>query len=166
MVPEGWTKSTLGQHAELLGGFPFASECYSDSPDDIPLLRGDNIGQGFLRWRDAKRWDRQKYDELQRYQMQVGDLVIAMDRTWVTDGLKVAEVKPHDVPCLLLQRVTRVRSRQSLNQRLLSYFIKNNEFEQYVKSVQTETAVPRLCCTNRLMTEVTLSPDGLIPRLQ
>ena len=23
-----------------------------------------------------------------------------------------------------------------------------------------------LCCTNRLMTEVTLSPDGLIPRLQ
>jgi alkanesulfonate monooxygenase len=33
------------------------------------------------------------------------------------------------------------------------------------KGVPTDPA-RRLCCTNRLMTEVTLSPDGLIPRLQ
>ena len=50
MVPDGWQKTTLGNHTELLGGFPFASESYSDENEDIRLLRGDNIGQGYLRW--------------------------------------------------------------------------------------------------------------------
>jgi len=39
-----------------------------------------------------------------------------------------------------------------------------------LKQVQESKALPtasdRLCCTNRLMTEVTLSPGGLIQRLQ
>lgn len=144
MVPEGWRQSEVGDHVDLLSGFPFKSSNYSDDPDDIRLLRGDNIGQGQLRWRDAKRWDRTQYDDLAKYHLALGDFVIAMDRTWVTGGLKVAEIKDHDLPSLLLQRVSRLRAYPSLDQRLLRFFINGYRFEQYVKSVQTETAVPHI----------------------
>ncbi|WP_339758978.1 restriction endonuclease subunit S [uncultured Sulfitobacter sp.] len=144
MVPEGWKQSEVGDHVDLLSGFPFKSSDYSDDSDDIRLLRGDNIGQGQLRWRDAKRWDKDQYEQLAKYHLNLGDFVIAMDRTWVTGGLKVAEVKDHDLPSLLLQRVSRLRAHPTLDQRLLRFFINGYRFEQYVKSVQTETAVPHI----------------------
>lgn len=144
MVPEGWKQSEVGEHVELLSGFPFKSADYSDDPSDVRLLRGDNIGQGQLRWRDAKRWVRSQYEELGKYHLEEGDFVIAMDRTWVSGGLKVAEVRNRDLPSLLLQRVSRLRAKDTLEQRLLRYFINSHRFEQYVKSVQTETAVPHI----------------------
>ena len=67
-----------------------------------------------------------------------------MDRTWVSAGLKVAEVKEADTPCLLVQRVARIRARNGLEQTLLRQFFSAYRFEQYVKSVQTETAVPHI----------------------
>lgn len=144
MVPEGWISSQVGDHVDLLSGFAFKSSEYSENTEDIRLLRGDNIGQGFLRWRDAKRWDHSQYDDLSKYHLKVGDFVIAMDRTWVSGGLKVAEVQSKDLPSLLLQRVSRLRSKSSLDQRLLNFLINSHRFEQYVKGVQTETAVPHI----------------------
>ena len=66
-------------------------------------IRGDNIEPGSLRWRGVKRWPANEQEQLQKYQLEEHDFVIAMDRTWVTAGLKVAEVKGSDLPCLLVQ---------------------------------------------------------------
>jgi type I restriction enzyme S subunit len=115
MVPEGWHRTKVGEQVNLLSGFPFKSSEYSDNEEDIRLLRGDNIGQGKLRWRNSKRWDRNQFDELKRYHLEVGDLIVAMDRTLVTGGLKVAEVRKHDIPSLLLQRVSRLRAQKTLD---------------------------------------------------
>jgi type I restriction enzyme S subunit len=51
-----WSETTLGAEVDLLTGFPFKSERYTDSPDSIPLVRGDNIVQGAMRWDGVKRW--------------------------------------------------------------------------------------------------------------
>ncbi|ELJ8544935.1 restriction endonuclease subunit S [Vibrio cholerae] len=67
-----------------------------------------------------------------------------MDRTWVSSGLKVAEVTKNDLPCLLVQRVARIRSLPTLEQSLLRQYFSSHRFEQYVKGVQTETAVPHI----------------------
>lgn len=143
-VPEDWEYTTIEKHIDLLSGFPFKSDDYSNDPNDIPLLRGDNIEPGSLRWRDARRWPGDKYKELSKYQLQAGDFVIAMDRTWISGGLKVAEVKANDLPCLLVQRVSRIRARKSFSQSLLKQVFSTHRFEQYVKGVQTETAVPHI----------------------
>jgi type I restriction enzyme S subunit len=144
MVPKGWKLSTIGEHVELLTGFPFESQTYTDFTDDVRLLRGDNVGQGFLRWRDAKRWPAAQTSELTRYFLQRGDFVIAMDRTWIPSGVKISEVSKSDLPCLLVQRVCRLRAKSSLDQRLLRQWFSGHRFEQYVKKVQTETAVPHI----------------------
>jgi type I restriction enzyme S subunit len=144
MVPEGWRLSTMGEHVDLLTGFPFKSDRYTSEENDVRLLRGDNIGQGRIRWRDAKRWPADECQALSRYELREGDFVVAMDRTWITGGLKVAEVRYEDTPCLLVQRVARLRAKPSLDPRLLKHHFGGHRFEQYVKGVQTETAVPHI----------------------
>lgn len=67
-----------------------------------------------------------------------------MDRTWISSGLKVAEVKVSDLPCILVQRVSRIRTKSSFVQGLLKQIFSTHRFEQYVKGVQTETAVPHI----------------------
>ena len=147
MVPNGWEKTTFGEHIDLLNGFAFKSALYSDDENDIKLLRGDNIEPNKLRWHDVKRWSKTEYESLEKYHLKENDFIIAMDRTWITAGLKVAEVKQEDLPCLLVQRVSRIRSLPTLCQDLIKHHFSSYQFEQYVKSVQTETAVPHISAT-------------------
>ena len=51
-----WPTVQLGEVVDLLTGFPFKSDRYVNDPEAPRLLRGDNIGQGTLRWSGAKRW--------------------------------------------------------------------------------------------------------------
>lgn len=144
MVPKGWSHTTFDKHVDVLTGFAFKSEGYSNAEDDIRLLRGDNIEPGNLRWHGAKYWSRSELTGLDKYYLLEGDFVIALDRTWISSGLKVAEVTALDLPCLLVQRVARIRARPTLEQSLLRQYFSGHRFEQFVKSVQTATAVPHI----------------------
>lgn len=144
MVPKGWSHTTFDKHIDCLTGFAFKSDSYSSEEKDIRLLRGDNIEPGNIRWRNAKCWPNDELSGLDRYHLREGDFVVALDRTWISGGLKVAEIRPHDLPCLLVQRVARVRAKATLEQGLLRQYFSGHKFEQYVKSVQTATAVPHI----------------------
>ena len=146
-VPQGWRILELGELADMLTGFAFRSADYSESNDQltaIRLLRGDNIGQGVLRWNEPKLWPREQTAGLERYWLGEGDLVIAMDRTWVKAGLKIAITKASDLPCLLVQRVARLRGNDRADSAFLGQVVASSKFVQYVKTVQTETAIPHI----------------------
>jgi type I restriction enzyme S subunit len=144
MLPDGWEYTTFEDHIDLLSGFTFKSSGYTTDEKHTRLLRGDNIEPGALRWRDAKRWAESNCGILSKYHLNTGDFVIAMDRTWVSSGLKVAEVKSVDLPCLLVQRVSRIRTKKTLEQSLLRQYFSGHRFNQYVQAVQTKTAVPHI----------------------
>ncbi|WAX56204.1 hypothetical protein M6B22_16915 [Jatrophihabitans cynanchi] len=135
------TYTTLSELAEVLVGYPFASKRYAATGRGHRLLRGDNIGQGVVRWENAVWWD---HDADARYELQVGDLVLAMDRPWIGAGLKFASLREEDTPALLVQRVARLRAREGVDQRYLHYLIGSKEFTDYVLAVQTGTAVPHI----------------------
>ncbi|WP_052764019.1 restriction endonuclease subunit S [Microvirga massiliensis] len=137
----------LGDVVDLLTGFPFNSESYTDDQSAPRLLRGDNIAQGALRWNGVKRWPTEWAHQHQRYWLQSGDIVIAMDRPWIEAGLKYAIVRPEDTPSLLVQRVARLRAREDLDQTYLRYVIGSRTFTDYILSVQTGTAVPHISGT-------------------
>ena len=109
---EGWRNIGLGECSEILTGFPFKSDEYVGHENGVRLLRGDNVGQARLRWDDACYWPRTKLEGLSPYQMQEGDVVIALDRTWVKAGIKAARLTSSDTPSLLVQRVARVRANE------------------------------------------------------
>lgn len=144
MNPEGWEHTTIGAHVDVLTGYAFKSSDYSSGPDDIRLLRGDNVAQHRIRWRDAQKLPQEKARGLDRFALRLGDFVIALDRTWIPAGVKIAEITEADLPSLLVQRVARLRSKPTLEQSLMRQFFSGHGFEQYVKSVQTETAVPHI----------------------
>ena len=141
---EGSIETTLGADIDLLSGFAFKSACYSNSESDIRLLRGDNIVQGALRWDDVKRWPASETEEFERYQLRSGDVVLAMDRPWVKAGLKRAQISADDLPCLLVQRTSRLRGNKHLNNRFLVYLISSGAFTRHILGVQTGLGVPHI----------------------
>jgi len=144
MATDKWKQTNLDERVNLLTGFPFKSAQYTEDPNGIPLVRGDNVVQGTFRWDDVKRWSRDQIDGLSEYFLNPGDVVLAMDRPWIEAGLKYACVSEHDVPCLLVQRVSRLRAKDTLDQRFLRYVIGSSEFTNYILGVQTGTAVPHI----------------------
>ena len=139
-----WEETTLGAEADLLTGFPFKSERYTDSPDSIPLVRGDNIVQGAMRWDGVKRWPISERGQYSMYELSENDVVLAMDRPWIEAGLKYATISKHDLPCLLVQRTARLRGGPNLETKFLRYIIGSREFTQHIHAITTGTAVPHI----------------------
>lgn len=134
----------LGDIVDMTFGFAFRSAEFSSDPEDVMLLRGDNIAQGRLRWEGVKRFPRDRVGDFDRYRLAVGDVVIAMDRPWIEAGLKWSIVRESDVPSLLVQRVARLRARSVLDQRYLAAIVGSRAFTDYVIGVQTGSAVPHI----------------------
>ena len=148
----------LGEHVELATGFPFKSTGYSNEDSAVRLLRGDNVAQGVLRWENAKRWPQRASDDVRAYALREGDVVLAMDRPWIAAGLKFAHVRRSDLPCLLVQRVARLRAKESLDSRFLRYVIGGKQFTDYILSVQTGTAIPHVSASQIAAFEFPLPP--------
>lgn len=139
-----WTETTLGSEIDLLVGFAFKSAQYTKSESGIRLLRGDNVIQNAVRWEDVKRWPVSDVKRYEAYKLEVGDIVLAMDRTWVKAGLKYAVLDKADVPSLLVQRVARLRCREQLDNRFLVHLIGSPKFTRYVLGIQTGLSVPHI----------------------
>ncbi len=141
---DGWEETRLGSKVDLLTGFAFKSQGYTSSDDGISLLRGDNIVQGAFRWANVKKWPKEDAETYEKFRLEENDIVLAMDRTWVNAGIKYAQVSQNDLPCLLLQRVARLRAGKKLEHRFLKYLISSPEFMRYVLSIQTGLGVPHI----------------------
>jgi type I restriction enzyme S subunit len=141
---EGWEEKILKDDVDLITGFAFKSKLYSESNDDILLLRGDNIMQGEFRWKDAKRWNKSEYNEFEKYQLYENDILLAMDRPWVSAGLKCARLSKEFLPALLVQRTACLRNKSFIDNTFLYYLIRSKGFMDYLLSVQTGIGVPHI----------------------
>ncbi|MBS0328121.1 MAG: restriction endonuclease subunit S [Proteobacteria bacterium] len=143
-VPEHWDVARLGRHVELVTGFPFKSDGFTQDAEDIRLLRGVNISPGRLRWADVVRWPLSERDKYVAYDLQVGDIVLGMDRPIIQSGTRVATVSEPDVPALLLQRVARIRPRDELQSEFLTLLLAGKSFADYLTPIFTGISVPHL----------------------
>ncbi len=139
----GWPEVELGDHVDLMVGFPFKSARFLDD-GGVRLLRGDNVGQGLLRWSGAKYWPEDDASQHTAYAVREDDVILAMDRPWIEAGLKYAAVRSADLPALLVQRVACMRGTSTLDVRFLRYIIGSREFTAHVKSITTGVNVPHI----------------------
>lgn len=143
-----WPLVKLGDTIDLLTGFPFKSANYTEDESGIRLLRGDNVAQGNLRWNGVKRWPANQAKDYERFELRVGDVILAMDRPWIEAGLKYATVQSNDLPALLVQRVARLRGTTALRTEYLRYVIGSEDFTEYVKAITTGTSVPHISASD------------------
>lgn len=137
-IPEEWECESIVHSAPLQTGYPFSSDDYTNAEPSIRLLRGDNVSPSAIRWDDAMRLSTEKASKHSVYNLDAGDIVLAMDRPWISDGIKVAIVTDSDVPSLLVQRVARLRPN---NRHLASFYTSHlltQRFETYIKASQQE----------------------------
>ena len=135
-----WQLKAIGKQIDLLTGFPFQSNYYAES--GIRLLRGSNVKRGSTDWSEdlGQCWPMITPD-IVKYELQSGDLVIAMDGSLV--GRSYARLKGTDLPALLLQRVVRIRSK-AIDLGFLSQIVGSDHFIKYCDSVKTVTAIPHI----------------------
>ncbi|MFG0851499.1 restriction endonuclease subunit S [Pseudomonas sp. FYR_2] len=143
-VGASWKEVTLEDHVDLVVGYAFKSSGYTDDESDVRLLRGDNVAQGELRWDKAKRWPVADYQRYEAFHLRERDIILAMDRPWISAGLKYARVKRKDTPSLLVQRVARLRGTESLKTDYLRCVIGSADFTDYVLSILTGVNIPHI----------------------
>ena len=132
----------LSKAADIIVGFPFASEKFNLNAQGIRLVRGKNITTGNLRWGDDTRWWDDFSIDLSKYMLKADDIVIGMDGSLV--GKNYAKISENDLPLLLVQRVACIRAKEGYDQRFLWGCIASGTFERYIDSIKTGTSIPHI----------------------
>lgn len=143
-IPTHWVTTRVGKHIELMTGFPFKSEEFSPNEADIRLLRGINIAPGAVRWNSVVYWASDDAPKYSAFQLRVDDIVIGMDRPIIGSGIRVAVIGEKDLPCLLLQRVARIRPAASISEKFLTLLFSGKSFAEYLAPIFTGVSVPHI----------------------
>lgn len=148
---KGWKKGKLESHINLLSGYPFPSEQYVDK--GINICGGLIIMPQRIQWQDCKQWPSEKGFE--EYLLAENDIVMALDRPWISDGFKIAKVDSEHLPALLIQRTARIRA-VDINQEYLYYCFVCGEFDKHCNV--TGSLVPHISAKDIKSFEVMLPP--------
>ncbi|MHC1698956.1 MAG: restriction endonuclease subunit S [Geobacteraceae bacterium] len=139
--PKGLKTGLLGDYCDMETGYAFKSEAFQVA--GIKLCRGANVMPGEIEWSDVKYWSNDS-QIAERYVLREGDVVLAMDRPWISSGLKVARVSNSDLPSYLVQRVARLRGIKGLSNEYIYFCIKHLSFTKHCKPKITETTIPHI----------------------
>jgi len=156
--PKGFKKGPITELADVITGFAFKSNGYiSDAPDGVRLCRGANTLPGYFDWSETVYWPENKLDKLEGYLIKSGDIILAMDRPWISKGLKVCVFPENERETYLVQRVARLRPRQPFLTDYIYSCIRSKAFERHC--CPTETTVPHISPVELKNFEVPLPSD-------
>lgn len=141
--PKGFRKGPITELADIITGNAFKSDEYvSDSEVAVRLCRGTNVLTSYFDWSDTAYWPKDQLDGLEKYLLSSGDVILAMDRPWISSGLKVCIFSDQEVDTYLVQRVARLRPKESMFSEYIYSCIKSKAFESHC--CPTETTVPHI----------------------
>jgi type I restriction enzyme S subunit len=143
-IPSHWKTVRLAHVIDLKPGYAFRSSEFTQNDSDTRLLRGINVSPNGIRWNSIVYWAGEISDYIRDFELQVGDIVMGMDRPVINSGIRVALVKENDVPSLLLQRVARIRPNKSLNRHFLMFLLGGKSFSDYLAPIFTGISVPHV----------------------
>lgn len=153
--PKGWPRDALEHHVDVLAGYPFDSSKYVDR-EGVRICGGIIIMPGYIDWSECKRWP--KVTGYEQYLLAAGDIVMALDRPWISAGFKIAQLKDSDLPALLIQRTARIRG-VGIDQGFLLHLLNDKAFEKHCTI--TGSLVPHISHKDIKSYEVILPPLSL-----
>jgi type I restriction enzyme, S subunit len=138
-----WVIEPIGDNVELLSGYPFDGSDISQDCSGVPLLRGVNVTEGRVRHNaEIDRYFTGSVDALEKYKLQLNDLVIGMDGSKV--GKNSALITTIDAGALLIQRVARLRAKSIDLIRFIFQQINSSKFHRYVDKINTSSGIPHI----------------------
>lgn len=155
-LPGAWTRATVGEVARVQTGYAFRSSWYRAA--GVRLLRGANLAPQRTRWDDVVHLDPEQAQAHARHSLAAGDLVIAMDRPLVAEGLKVCRISAADLPCLLVQRVGRLICGDRVVPEYLYMVLQGQAFRAHLEARATGTQVPHVSAADIAAAPLPLPP--------
>ncbi|MEN5312209.1 restriction endonuclease subunit S [Pseudomonas koreensis] len=141
--PKGFRKGAITELADVITGQAFKSDEYiGDSDAAVRLCRGTNTLTGYFDWSDTAYWPEDKLEGLEKYLISDGDVILAMDRPWISSGLKVCIFSPGERSTYLVQRVARLRPKNKIFSDYIYSCVKSDAFERHC--CPTETTIPHI----------------------
>ena len=140
-IPESWIWIRFGQAIDMLSGFAFKSSDFKEA-GRYRLLRGINLGVGATRWDDTVYVDEMS-EKLELYHIQKGDVLIGLDRPWISDGIRVTIYKDEE-QTYLVQRVLRIRETCAITKEYIALLLRSNLFKNAVEGQTTGISVPHI----------------------
>ena len=149
--PKGYLKDTINKHINLISGYPFKSEQYVD--EGINICGGLIIMPQKIKWTECVHWS--SVEGFEDYLLEENDIVMALDRPWISEGFKIAKIDAEHLPALLIQRTARIRA-VDINQDYLYYSFINGGFDKH--SNVTGSLVPHISAKDIRSFEVLIPP--------
>lgn len=138
-----WKIEPIENYIELFSGIALKGEEISDNNKGIPILRGINITEGFIRHsKEIDKYYLGSTSKIDKYFVKENDLVLGMDGSKV--GKNVALVKKEDENSILIQRVARIRANNKSNINYIYQQIFSKKFHDYVDIVNTSSGIPHI----------------------
>ena len=138
---KGWEKKKCIEICEILSGFAFKSDDYTEDQDAERLCSGLIVMPGYIDWSKCIYWKSSINADLSKYRLVRSDIVLAMDRPWISSGLKISLISDNGNGSFLVQRTARIRA-FSANQLFVYYNLNSERFKSHCKP--TETTIPHI----------------------
>lgn len=125
-----WKETIVGEYADVLSGYAFKSEDFSDK--GTPVLKIKNVASGSLKMDDVQYYPFEITDRLKKFLVTKSDILIAMTGSHATQpSSMVGKVCRYnlDYVSLLNQRVGKIfsKDKEQLNEDFIYYFFKQND---------------------------------------
>jgi type I restriction enzyme S subunit len=139
-----WGIGKMSRLCQTIPGYAFPSEKFLRN-GGIRLLRGINVSVDETSWGETVSWDEDNTPTPQRFHLRDGDLVIGMDRPWISGGMRMTFISEGDLPALLLQRVACLRPKSAeVDMRYVYWSLRSSRFRRAVEGELTGVSVPHL----------------------
>jgi type I restriction enzyme S subunit len=150
-------KVKIGNVAKIQSGYAFKSKDFKTQ--GIKLLRNTNILPNRIYWDDMACLPSELITEYPNYVLNVGDVILSLDRPIISTGLKVARISNKDIPALLVQRVGRfLIDTNKLDPSYLYFFLNTSFFKDAISGHEQSLGVPHISPTQVESVDIPL-PD-------
>ena len=140
-IPESWKWVRLAAVTDMLSGFAFKSEDFK-TEGKYRLLRGINLGVNDVRWKETVYVDSVS-DRVRDYRLAPGDVLLGLDRPWISDGTRVAIFDEED-ETYLVQRVLRIKGRCEVTSPFIALLLRSSLLKDPLGGETTGISVPHI----------------------
>ncbi|MCR5135884.1 MAG: restriction endonuclease subunit S [Oscillospiraceae bacterium] len=141
-IPESWKWVRLATVTDTLSGFAFKSEDFK-TEGKYRLLRGINLGVNDIRWKEIVYVDTVS-DRVHDYRLASGDVLLGLDRPWISDGTRVAIFDEEEKETFLVQRVLRIKGLGGLTSPFIALLLQSSLLKDPLGGETTGISVPHI----------------------
>jgi type I restriction enzyme S subunit len=143
-LQEGWQKKRLSEISEIVNGYSFRSEDFSPN-NSIQSVKITNVGVREFIQETSSLLPEEFLDKYSSFKVFKGDIVIALTRSIISNGLKAALVPDEYNEALLNQRVAAIKpNRTDIIERFLFFYFCTQNVTEYVKQEANTLMQPNL----------------------